>query len=131
MLGFLLLLLINETFNLLTSGHETGEWYKRHMRENTSLEMHIEDIWLNGRSTLKTFDPLACNVVHHSYWLATWDEVTCTSEDKSGQYWQYTVNYGVKAHYLLHVLPFTEQSRPAREMKKFSKISKVNEKCIL
>jgi hypothetical protein len=116
--GFLSTLIMCELFEVFLGGMRWSEWTIRRLRENTAIEMHAEDIWRNKRSTLNSFDPLACTVspLHH-HWKNSWYEVTCTSENDTGKTWTYTALYGVRSSYFISWLPFVKDSRPVREMK--------------
>lgn len=118
--GFIATLLVSEFLRPSFGFQGNDDWTIRQIRENTALEMHIEDIWLHGRSTLKVFDPLSCSIKNHRQWWARWNEVTCISEDTAGQRWRYTVNYGVSSHYLNALNPSLEKKYLLRELKKLA-----------
>lgn len=118
--GFLLVLVIVELLNVVLHFFSDNKIHydTRWILENTALEMHAEDIWRHGRSTLKTFDPLSCKVGQHYAWPNEWLEVTCTSEDEAGQYWAYTVLYGTRSSPFSRLIPFFKDSRTVREMRR-------------
>lgn len=113
--GFFLMLVLAEWFQVAQPS-KYGEWTLRRLKETTALEMHAEDIWRNRRSTLKTFDPLACKTEHHHSWKNTWYEVTCSAEDEAGQVWAYIVRYGIRSSSFISWLPFLKEERPAKEL---------------
>ena len=94
-------------------------WMDRWMQENTALEMHAQDIWKHGHSTLKRFDPSACKIARQVNWIGDLDEVTCISDDESGQYWSYAAQYGIYWRTSFFI-PLFKYSARYRELKKIN-----------
>jgi hypothetical protein len=108
-LVFLLVFVVSLIFLELVAAsfqqHGDDYWSQREITENTALEMHAEDIWLHGQSTLATFNPQACKSGSKYVWPYEWIEVVCFSRDSQGVWWAYTANYGVRSHYLSLLIP--------------------------
>lgn len=116
LMTFLFSVIFFEVFANISGAHSgDGYWIKRQMRENTAIEMHAEDIWQHGRSTLKAFDPLSCKIAPHHDWLGYWSEVSCVSEDENGRRWQYKAKYST-SHTTLFFIPMLINVEPIREM---------------
>ncbi len=114
--GLLFMLILAELLSLMFSHPTLSEWTVQEQKERAAVEMHAEDIWRNRRSTLKSFDPLACSAKLHHEWRNTWHEVTCMAEDDKGQIWQYITRYGIRSSYFVSWIPFVQDTRPARQL---------------
>lgn len=118
-LGFSIAIIGLELPGLLTQENRgnLGYSYTRFRKEGTAFELYAEDIWRNGRRTLKTaFDPDACVVAYLKQWAVHWSEITCTAEDQGGRRWQYTTRYN-NNFTLLFFLPFFVNTGLTRELK--------------
>lgn len=122
-LSFMLVFVVNLVFLELVASsfqqHGSDYWSQREITENTALEMHAEDIWQHGQSTLATFNPQACKSNSKYVWPYQWIEVVCFSRDSQGFWWAYTANYGVRSHYLSLLIPDALlDPPPARAMRR-------------
>ena len=89
----------------------------RFRTEGTAVELYAEDIWKNGRRTLKTdFDPLECTIRYRKKWLVRWSEVECVADDESGRKWKYKTRYSDNLTSAFF-MPFFVDTGPARELK--------------